>query len=356
MKTKILFAAAIAAVAMVACSSPKVSDQTAISGTFGSNAPDVVKIEIPGASIDTVVSVKNGKFSIKVPTYRAGLSRITAGNIITRFIADGTPLNFVYDSTKATITSKHPDISAEMNYEEFREAFTNLNNQYVKEVTALGDNAPEDQINALYDKVQAKSDSICKAVIAKDNGSVITVMALGELQYSLSASEMKEILSNLDSSLLENEQVARMVKANDSMLATAEGNMFADFESNGDKFSNYIGKGKYMLVDFWAPWCGPCKAEMPNIRNVYEKYKGDNFDVLGVEVWQRPGLNAADTAKAYNMGWTIMYNVPNVATDTYGIQGIPHIILFGPDGKIIKRDLRGDDIEKTVAQYVQPTK
>ena len=125
--------------------------------------------------------------------------------------------------------------------------------------------------------------------------------------------------------------------------------MFTDFECeyNGkvQKLSDYVGKGKYVLVDFWASWCSPCKAEIPNLIKVYEKYKGDKFEVLGVATWDKP----KDTEKAIqqmNIPYPQIINAQKAGSDAYGIMGIPQIILFAPDGKILKRDLRGAAIEE----------
>ena len=103
-----------------------------------------------------------------------------------------------------------------------------------------------------------------------------------------------------------------------------------------------------MLVDFWASWCGPCKREIPNIKSVYEQFKGENFDVLSVAVWDDPKATA-DTAAAYGVNWNQIVNAQKIPSDLYGIEGIPHIILFGPDGTIVKRNLRGEKIAAEVA-------
>ena len=137
---------------------------------------------------------------------------------------------------------------------------------------------------------------------------------------------------------------------------TGEGKMFKDFsaeyEGKVTKLSDYVGKGKYVLVDFWASWCGPCRAEIPNLIKVYEQYKGERFEVLGVATWDEP----ADTKQAIEqlkITYPQMLNAQKAGSDAYGIDGIPQIILFGPDGKIVKRNLRGAAIEKLLSEVLK---
>ena len=129
--------------------------------------------------------------------------------------------------------------------------------------------------------------------------------------------------------------------------------MDVEYDGKIQKLSDYVGKGKYILVDFWASWCGPCKAELPNIKNVYQKYAGPEFDILSVAVWDKKE-DTIQSAKEQGIVWNQIIDAQRIPTNIYGIDGIPHIILFGPDGTIVKRDLRGDDIEAEVAKHVKP--
>lgn len=132
-----------------------------------------------------------------------------------------------------------------------------------------------------------------------------------------------------------------------------EGQMFVDFEATHEgkttKLSDYVGKGRYVLADFWASWCGPCRMEVPNLIAVHDKYAGDKFTVLGVATWDEP----ADTKAAVDelgINYPQMLNAQQAGSDAYDIEGIPEIILFAPDGTILARGLRGEAIEKAVSE------
>ena len=142
--------------------------------------------------------------------------------------------------------------------------------------------------------------------------------------------------------------------------ATQAGKMFTDFEGltvdgKASKLSDYVGKGKYVLVDFWASWCGPCKGEIPNLIELQNKFGGEKFTVLGVNVWdEEEKFKAALTEEGitYPQIYIPRDNKDN-ATELYGIQGIPQIILFGPDGVIVQRDLRGQAMKALVEEKMK---
>lgn len=147
-------------------------------------------------------------------------------------------------------------------------------------------------------------------------------------------------------------RIAKQVKAFNQLDLTAEGKMFTDFtitaaDGTEQKLSDYVGKGNYVLVDFWASWCGPCRREIPVIKEILENHKKKGLTVLGVAVWDK----VEDTKKAMEelkIEWPVILDAQAIPTDLYGISGIPHIILFAPDGTIVSRGKQGKALIEAV--------
>ena len=134
------------------------------------------------------------------------------------------------------------------------------------------------------------------------------------------------------------------------------GQPFIDFEGkdiNGNKvkLSDYVGKGKYVIVDFSASWCGPCKEEMPNLANVYNTYKNDKFDMVTVMVWDNPKASKK-MLEEFKVNWKSIIDVGMKPMELYGFSGIPRIILFAPDGSVVHNNLRGSMIDEKVKEVL----
>jgi thiol-disulfide isomerase/thioredoxin len=108
-------------------------------------------------------------------------------------------------------------------------------------------------------------------------------------------------------------------------------------------------------VDFWATWCGPCRAELPNVISAYQKHHADGFEIIGVSLDSDREELTNFLKKQDGMTWPQFFDGQgwsNELATKYGVQAIPFAVLVGPDGKVIGRDLRGDDLEVAVAKAI----
>jgi len=152
------------------------------------------------------------------------------------------------------------------------------------------------------------------------------------------------------------------INAIERRAATAAGTMFIDFdviqdpehpETSTVRLSDYVGHGKYILADFWASWCGPCRASIPGLQDIYKKYRGDRFDILGIAVNDMPEASLK-AAEELGIEWPLILNGDmSHVNKLYGITGIPHTILFAPDGTILASDLHGHALDAFIEKVLK---
>lgn len=165
----------------------------------------------------------------------------------------------------------------------------------------------------------------------------------------LAPEQMKELLQLADTSFINMPEIKDLK----SMLDYSIDKIFVtDMNGNKVKLSDYVGKGKYVLVDFWATWCGPCMREMPTLKRVYDKYKGENFEIVGVSVdddvdaWKK-------TVKAKGMDWIQLHDSGKSAGRYYKVNSIPFTLLFDKSGNIVNSNLRGDLLERELKKILK---
>jgi thiol-disulfide isomerase/thioredoxin len=201
-----------------------------------------------------------------------------------------------------------------------------------------------------------KAQGLIKDYILRHRGDLTAVLMLTALnnQSEEDGKKVLALIGQCDKAVQQHPLIVRLSeKINTLINRPKEGDMFKDFAVEYDgkttHLSDYVGKGKYVLVDFWASWCGPCRAEIPNIIAAHEKYKDKAFTALGVAVSDKP----EDTLKAIEkdkIPYPQILNSKGIAPSIYGFSGIPYIVLFAPDGTILACDLRGGDINKKLAE------
>jgi thiol-disulfide isomerase/thioredoxin len=148
------------------------------------------------------------------------------------------------------------------------------------------------------------------------------------------------------------DQQAAAKKIQDSLVAGSTFSDFAEKDLNGQPISVAGFKGKVVLVDFWATWCGPCREELPDLITVYKKYHAAGFEIIGISLDSDRDKLDAFLKQTDGMVWPEYFDGQGWTSKLamkYGVEAIPFSVLIGPDGKIIGKSLFGDELEEAVA-------
>ena len=352
----------LAAAMLLAACAPKAGNTTRIVGQFGNDAPQIVEVSMSLMAdkdiLDTTIVVENGRFDFEIPknlvapaVFRTGFSELT-------FLSDGSTITIDPEAGTAVSSNKK---GAHARFDAYNAWMDQFTTDYRAKIAEFADD--DEAAEAYYEEAMATFNEYQKEAAKVNSDNIVGLFAITQLRMTPeNFDEVIALMDGLSDEIKAIPIVAQMraefeSQANSATL-TAEGQPFVDFtvvqdpehpETSTVKFSDYIGKGKYVLVDFWASWCGPCKEEMPNLVNVYNTYHGDNFDMLSVAVWDEVE-DTVEAAPGLGIVWNQIVNAQEIPTSLYGIEGIPHIILFGPDGTILKRDLRGEQVEAAVKE------
>lgn len=228
-------------------------------------------------------------------------------------------------------------------------------------------NAPDSILVAANYKKNAAIDQLndyLKNFIQTTPNATLGVLALGWASGSFQPEQMQNSLKDLKARFPGNAFLAEMEKNSqqppDQQSSGGEswvGKTVPDLvmpDPNGKQISISSFKGKFLLIDFWASWCGPCRMENPNVVKAYKEFKDKNFTILGVSL-DKDKDSWKKAIKQDNLSWTHMSDLKywnSQAVETFGFQGIPFNVLVDPSGKVIAESLRGEDLDAKLKQVL----
>ena len=210
---------------------------------------------------------------------------------------------------------------------------------------------------------QQRLDSLMSSTISRHNDDIIGMQSIAVVLSHVERTKVASWLDLLSPRIKAGNVQYEMrlglsamdlnMEPQERFYSPAVGEKFVDFTVEYDgkttRLSDYVGRGKFVLVDFWASWCGPCRMEIPKIIATYNKYKDKGLEVIGIAAWDKPDASL-EAIKNDGVPYPQIINTQEIATEAYNIHEIPHIILFAPDGTILARGVHIVDIEKSLAE------
>ena len=314
----------------------------------------VLALNFTKAPIDSTM-VENGKFHFAGQTESPALAILTVDGrrcgVLT--IEDG--------KTVVTINNDEMDVSGTPNNDVLN-AFSNIRKEILKSMEAIMeelDNATEARKAELlqqFGKVNASETDLSFDFCKNNANSLAMAYVLRSKSSDFSMEQIKELLA-LDGPWKSTPEAKSIIEYVARVEASAVGKQFTDFEMNdingtARHLSDYVGKGKYVLIDFWASWCGPCRREMPNVVKAYAEYKDKGFEIVGISL-DKDGDYWKEAVAELGMTWIQLsdLNYWNCSgAKLYAVRAVPATILIDPQGKIIARDLRGEELIAKLAE------
>ena len=240
--------------------------------------------------------------------------------------------------------------------EVFDQKSSDLYKQWI-EANKAEDKILMEQIENEYDKNDNDMKNFIIEYALKNNNNVVSAYITLINSNKLNLNELDSITSNFTNDISESKYVALLTDKVEVLRNCAIGKPFIEITLNdttGNPVSLSSLKGKYILLDFWASWCAPCRAENPNVLAVYNDFKDKGFDVFGVSL----DKNKEKWIEGINKDGLVWTNVSDLkgwqcaARDDYGFNSIPHSVLIDKNGIIIAKNLRGEKLRKKLEEVI----
>ncbi len=277
----------------------------------------------------------NEVMDIALNTEKMSAGTVTGSALNDAYVAYQKEKSVINESISALVTDYGNDKKAINDNEKLKPA------EKKKQLEAL-----DEKINARYEELDAQQKEVTKTFIMANGANIAGQREFLQTPYVLEAEELSTLAAGLPDKTTP--AAVAIQQRLESVNNTLDGKPFVDVELNDPqdqpvKLSNWIGKGTYVLVDFWASWCGPCRRENPNVVAMYKKYHEKGFDIVGISRDRAKDKWVEAIAKD-GLIWNHVWDKDAVAAQKYAVDFIPTMFLYDKEGNLIARGLHGESL------------
>lgn len=326
-------------------------------------------LQVNGVEFETVDSaaVKDGKFVLS-----ANMDAVPkVGYVVFKDLKTIEPTRVFLDADVLTLEQSKDNGEIVIKGSETNEAYDKLNQETAEMRNVMADAVKKyrnskltqeefDRVEKVYNEAEKKMKNIVLRYIKDNSDNILGFTLLSDNYYNIGGPVVEQYLRQLPEMFRNDAVYKKMARFVEDDKKCLPGNEYNDVEQKtpeGEtkKLSDFVKEGKLTIIDFWASWCAPCRAEMPNMVKIYEDFRNDGVEIVGISLdkdeaaWKK-GI------QDMNMTWPQLSDLKfwqSKAAEVYGVRSIPMTVIVAPNGRIIQKNVRGKELYDVAAAWAK---